>query len=254
MDITYIPFSFPGVANVRCLFQTRPGGASAKSYSGGNISFTTKDTPQHVFANRRTLQRTVGCPFSELSQVHGDTLIFEPSSTPPDGFRNAQNGARLPEADGQATSQVGLALMIKTADCQPILLAHKSGKFIMALHVGWRGNRNDFILSAVASFCEKYALKASDVFAVRGPSLGPQMAEFVNFDAEWGSAYEAWYDAAEKTLDLWALTRHQLYSAGLPQRQVFGLDMCTRTLHMLFFSYRYEKESGRQASLIWMKP
>ncbi len=253
MDISYIPFSFPGVPRVKCLFQTRPGGASAKSYGGGNISFATKDTPQHVFANRRTLQRTVGCPFSELSQVHGDTLIFDPPTTPAEGFRLAPEGTTLPEADGQATSQAGLALMIKTADCQPILLAHKSGQYIMALHVGWRGNKIEFIASAVAAFCAKYAIHAHDVFAVRGPSLGPQMAEFVNFAEEWGDEYKAWYDAADSTMDLWALTRHQLYGAGLPHRQIFGLDMCTRSLHHLFFSYRYEKESGRQASVIWMK-
>ncbi len=252
MDISSIPFSFPGIKQVRCLFQTRPGGNSAKNYAGGNISFVTKDTPQHVFANRRALQRAVGCPFSELSQVHGNTLIFEPKPTPPEGFRQQMDGC-LPEADGQATSQKSLALMIKTADCQPILFAHKSGQYIMALHVGWRGNRNDFISTAVAEFCEKYSVQAQDLFAVRGPSLGPQVAEFIHFDAEWGEEYAPWYNAVEKTMDLWSLTRSQLQQSGIPLAQIFGLDMCTYSMQQMFFSYRQEKESGRQASLIWIK-
>ncbi len=252
MDITYIPFSFPAVPKVRCLFQTSPGGHSGKNYAGGNISFATKDVPQHVFANRRTLQRAVGCPFSELSQVHGDELVFEPMATPAEGFRHNPE-LSLPEADGQATSKAGLALMIKTADCQPILLSHKSGDYIMALHVGWRGNRMDFITKAVAGFCETYSVHAQDVLAVRGPSLGPQVAEFVNFQEEWGDAYMPWYTAAEKTMDLWALTRHQLRQSGIPEAQIFGLDLCTYSMQSMFFSYRREKESGRQASLIWIK-
>ncbi len=252
MDISFIPFSFPTIERVRCLFQTRPGGSSAKSYGGGNISFATNDNPSHVFANRRALQKAAGCPFSELSQVHGDVLIFDPVSTPPEGFRHSPDLA-LPEADGQATAKVGLALMIKTADCQPLLLAHKSGTAIMALHVGWRGNKKGFIAKAVAEFCEKYQVCAEDLFAVRGPSLGPQMAEFINFDEEWGADYVTWYTAVEQTLDLWALTRHQLQETGIPSRQIFGIDMCTRALYNLFFSYRYEKDSGRQASLIWIR-
>ncbi len=248
MDISFIPFSFPAVPQVRCLFQTRSGGSSIKNYGGGNISYVTKDLPEHVCANRKALQKALGCPFSELSQVHGDKVIFEPTSTPVEGSKGT-----LPEADGQATCKAGLALMIKTADCQPILLAHKSGKAIMGLHVGWRGNRIDFIATAMDAFCQQYDIIAKDVFAVRGPSLGPQMAEFVNFSTEWGQEYLSWYDAAAQTLDLWALTRHQLRQSGIPERQIFGLDMCTRTLHEMFFSYRYEKESGRQASLIWIQ-
>ncbi len=252
MDISYLPFSFPGIQNVRCLFQTRPGGASAKNYSGGNISFVTKDTPQHVFANRRALQRAIRYPFSELSQVHGNELVFEPLATPAEGFRQSTDGS-LPEADGQATTQKGLALMIKTADCQPILLAHRSGQYIMALHVGWRGNKNDFIFKAVGEFCEQYKVHAKDVFAVRGPSLGPQVAEFIHFAEEWGEEFSPWYCAAEKNMDLWSLTRHQLQKSGLPSSQIFGIDMCTYSMPHMFFSYRQEKESGRQASLIWIK-
>lgn len=38
------------------------------------------------------------------------------------------------DGDGLATSRPGLGLLIKTADCQPVLLAHRSGRHIAALH------------------------------------------------------------------------------------------------------------------------
>lgn len=123
----------------------------------------------------------------------------------------------------------------------------------MALHVGWRGNRNDFILEAVSKFCEKYRLNAKDLLAVRGPSLGPKEAQFVNFDTEWGATYAAWFNIQEQTLDLWELTRHQLRQAGLLQENIHGLDFCTKTMHKQYFSHRQDNQTGRQASLIWFE-
>ena len=55
MSISYIPFVFPGVPQVRCAFQTRAGGVSLGEFGGGNIAFTVQDNPEHVIANRRSL-------------------------------------------------------------------------------------------------------------------------------------------------------------------------------------------------------
>ncbi len=245
MDISYIPFSFPNITNVKCIFQTRMGGYSKGAYGGGNISFATADNREDVLKNRQSLQQTVGCELSELSQVHGDGLIFDPE---PIGMEQIPKY----EADGQATNKSGLGLMIKTADCQPILFCHKNGQHIMAIHAGWRGNRIEFIQSAVQRFCEKYTLLPKDILAVRGPSLGPQVSEFVNFESEWGQDFANWFNNIDKTMDLWSLTRHQLMQAGLLPAHIFGLDMCTYTMEKSFFSYRKEKLSGRQSSVIWI--
>ena len=58
MSVSYIPFQFPGVENVRCAFQVRaaiPGGTYRSGYDGGNISFSTEDDPDIVTGNRRDL-------------------------------------------------------------------------------------------------------------------------------------------------------------------------------------------------------
>jgi hypothetical protein len=91
--------------------------------------------------------------------------------------------------DALATSVPGLALGIKTADCQPVLLAHESGRFVAALHVGWRGNVQNLPGSAVARLCAHYGCAPAELFAVRGPSLGPQAAQFTNFETEFGPRF-----------------------------------------------------------------
>ena len=249
MSVSYIPFVFPGVLQVRCAFQTRTGGVSLGEFGGGNIAFTVQDKPEHVIANRRSMLeglRPQGMTaWAELMQVHGDGFVCEPEAV-------ACETPVTAEGDGMGTARPGLGLLIKTADCQPILIAHKSGAYIAAMHAGWRGNRCDFPITGVARFCERYSLDPRDLLAVRGPSLGPGKAEFVNFDKEWGAPYLPWFDASSKTMDLWGLTRHQLERAGLLPRNIYGLDICTASNNEQFFSYRCARRSGRQASLVWI--
>ncbi len=165
--------------------------------------------------------------------------------------RNEEDGHPPPRADALATKQAGTGLMVKVADCQPVLLAHLSGRFIGALHVGWRGNRSGAILQWIDAFCRAYRILPRDVCAVRGPSLGPDKSEFVNFEEEWGQGFAAYLDPATQTVDLWRLTRDQLLDAGLDPARIFSLDLCTYSLSETFFSHRRSKDQGRQAGIIW---
>jgi YfiH family protein len=248
VGLNFIRFCFPGVPDVACAFQLRTGGASSGPYAQGNVSLMVGDDPEDAAANREALASELGLEaVAELKQVHGDHMLFEPPA-------KALLQARIPpsvEGDGLAASRPGLGLLIKTADCQPLFFAHESGRAVAALHVGWRGNRMNFPDKGLRAFCDRYGCAPGDVLAVRGPSLGPASAEFVNFEREWGDAYAPWFDARRRTMDLWRLTRSQLTAAGMAPERIFGLDLCTASLPQ-FFSYRREKTTGRQANLIWI--
>ena len=238
-----IPFVFPGVPGVRCAFQTRVGGVSPAPWDSANVGDNVGDEPARVAANKHLLQESLGVDgLVALNQVHGTVMHFDPEDLD-----------TTPEGDGLATSRPGLGLLIRTADCQPVLLAHAGGRHVAALHVGWRGNRLNFPGLAVEAFCRHYNLLPKDLYAVRGPSLGPACAEFVNFDKEWGDAFADWFDARHKTMDLWRLTADQLCAAGIPATHCFGLDLCTYLLPELFFSYRRSGRTGRQGSVIWIE-
>lgn len=231
-----IPFVFPGIPQVQCAFGTARAGDTARHAPGSPHEPAARQARTEL---RKALEMT---SWVELNQVHGDTILIEPEPTAPDA-------AVLPEADGSFTSRPGLALAVKTADCQPILLAAKDGRAVAALHAGWRGNALKFPTSGVERFCRTYSLDPKDVVAVRGPSLGPAAAEFVNFEQEWAPAFRPWFNEATRTMDLWSLTRSQLMDAGLPAEHIFSLDLCTRSLPGLFFSYR-RGHTGRQMALI----
>ena len=227
MRIGIIPFRFPGVPGVQCAF-------TGRTFGNVSLDFAARDAAPELWG--RTVQARASIPemlgveaFAEVHQVHGVRTVFEPE---------VQDYSRPSsvDADGMATSRPGLALLVKTADCQPILVAHESGRFVMALHSGWRGNRLDYPRLAVLEFCERYGLKPSELWAVRGPSLGPAASEFTNFDAEWGAEFQRWYDG--QNMDLWALAHDQLASAGLLPRRILGLDICTYANAGDFFSFR----------------
>ncbi len=250
-----ISFTFPGVPGVRCAFGMRAmppvryaSGCDepADPFCGGNISYRVGDDPERVTRTRRAFQKALGfSSWHSLAQVHGADMVFDPD-------RDTLTEASVTQADGQATSRPGAALVIKTADCQPILLAHASGRHVAALHAGWRGNVMGFPASGVAAFCARYGLSPADCLAVRGPSLGPAAAEFIHFEREFGLAFSPYFDEKTRTVDLWRLTRDQLVAAGLRPENIFGLDLCTAaSTH--FFSYRRARTTGRQAAFIWIE-
>ncbi|MDR1611180.1 MAG: polyphenol oxidase family protein [Planctomycetota bacterium] len=225
-----IPFAFPGIPGVRCLFSTISAGTMTP---GGTTA-----------AGRRRFMRLGGFTrWAELRQVHGDRLV-PAAETPVD----ADGGV---EADGHYTAEPGLGLIIKTADCQPILFARVGGGAVAALHVGWRGNAANFPGVAVERLCGHFSCPPEDLCAVRGPSLGPAASEFVNFHREWPKEFLPWFETATKTVNLWELTKRQLECAGLRGDRIFGLDLCTRSLPGKFFSYR-RKDAGRQVAVVWI--
>ena len=246
-----IKFSFPGLKNIICAFGTRIGGLSKGPYTTNNISLEVGDDLKCVLANRQKLKQELGFDkWIELKQIHGIDIHFDLDDV---GENHSCAGVSL-QGDGLATQKKGAGLVIKTADCQPIFLAHKSGRFIAALHCGWRGNRADFPVIGVQKFCTHYDIHPSEVLAVRGPSLGPCCAEFLDFSQHWPQKFSHYFNSQTQCMNLWRLTKDQLQKAGIRPENIFSLDLCTRCLEELFFSYRREKICGRQANIIYISP
>lgn len=249
-QVDFIPFAFPGVSGVSCVFTTRRGGAGKPPYDRGNLSYDVGDDPEAVTRNRLSLMRALGfSDWQELTQVHGADVVFDPE---PAGKGVPPEATPKTRADGLATGRPGQALVVKTADCQPIMLAHESGRYVCALHCGWRGNRINFPAVGVGAFCEKYGLDPGQVYAVRGPSLCPAASEFTNFESEWGEGFRKYFNPETMTVDLWRMTRDQLVRAGLSPERIFSLDLCTYGLCEMFFSYRRDAATGRMGALVWI--
>jgi YfiH family protein len=244
-ELEFIPFAFPGVPHVRCAFQIRRQPSGQTDAYTDNIAFAV-GPEERAIANRRAIAPGLKInAWAAMHQVHGVDISFHPPPSLPERADTAQ-------LDGLATRQRNFGLLVKSADCQPLLLADSKGEHIAALHVGWRGNRANFPGKGVYEFCSHYKLAPKNIYAVRGPSLGRGAAEFRDFDAVWSAPFMPWFERESRTMDLWGITSHQLIQAGIPAEHIYSLDLCTYTLKDRFFSFRAGAE-GRQASLIWLE-
>ena len=80
--------------------------------------------------DREELARALGLGrgVAHMRQVHGNEVhvIDDPSTEPP-------------VCDGLATDRRGLALVVQTADCVPLVFWDERQNVVAAVHAGWRG-------------------------------------------------------------------------------------------------------------------
>jgi YfiH family protein len=230
---------------------TRHGGVSHGPWDSLNVGGTVGDEVENVAENHRRLYTSLGLdPARACSvwQVHGaDTVI---ATTPP------QNRRWLNRADGMVTNQRGLPLMMRFADCVPILFYDPVQTVVGIAHAGWRGTLNGAQVSVVETMQQAFGCRPQDIQAGIGPSIGPEAyqvgeevvaevqhvlgtTEGIISRAEDGSAY----------FDLWEANRRILANAGLEQIEVAGISTAQRTDD--FFSHRAEKgRTGRFGAVI----
>lgn len=81
------------------------------------------------------------------------------------------------EGDALMTNVRGLLLVIRTADCLPVLLIDEENRAVAAVHCGWRGTQERILEKAVKAMGEAYGSKPADMLAALGPCIGPACYE-----------------------------------------------------------------------------
>ncbi len=193
----------------------------------------------HGFGTRDSIRY----PLPELTlvrQVHGTNMVRVPLET---------GDVR---ADALWTSQPGRAIAVYTADCVPILLAHRSGRLAAAIHAGWRGSVAEIAQRSVASLCQQGDVSPADLVAAIGPHIGPCCYEVDAPVIDAVSDLDALAPsprAGRAMLDLCALNLRQLVSAGVPEASILRVEECTRC-NPNFLSYRRDGAGGRMLHYI----
>lgn len=220
---------------------TRAGGVSVPPFDGLNLAYGDDD-PAAVEQNLSQVQEALGLKrLVYARQVHGVEII----ST------SGQGGPELGQADGLCTDRPGVGLLIKTADCQAVVLYDPVKKVLANLHAGWRGNVQNMAGRGVEFMAGRFGVEPGDVHAAISPSLGPCCAEFVNHTQELGEDFEP-YQVSPNHFDLWAVTVDQLTSAGVKRENIEVAGICTKCDER-FYSYRRQRRTGRFGTIVAME-
>lgn len=101
------------------------------------------------------------------TQVHGVNIAYCDGTNGTDYMM----GRHFPDTDGLITDQPNVALLIKYADCSPIVLFDPIKRVHAALHSGWRGTVQRISEHALAMMESRFNSKREDILAYIGPSI-----------------------------------------------------------------------------------
>lgn len=233
-------------------FFTRKGGASSGVFDGLNGGFGSSDQADVVKINRARAAQALGLSAGDLCsahQVHSADVVRvtgPQDSTPP-------------TCDALVTDQPDLALVILTADCQPVLFADAKAGVIGAAHAGWKGAIGG-ILEATLDEMEALGASRENITAVIGPSIsqrayevGPEFLDDFLADSPDNARFFANGEGDRYQFDLPAFGLHRLRQAGVGHAE--WTRHCTYSDLTRFYSYRrsvHRKEAdyGRLISMI----
>jgi len=184
-----------------------------------------------------------------LDQVHSDIIRFI------DGIPDKNL-----KGDAMLTDLPELLLIIKTADCLPVLIVDESRKVIAAVHCGWRGTSKRVIQKAIQGMGDHYGCLPSALLVAQGPCIGSECYEvgedvFQSFGKE-GLATDLFrpHPSKEKKylFDLKGENLSQMLSLGIEKENIYSVDCCSHCDES-FPSYRRDDDkAGRMLSFIGM--
>lgn len=226
-------------------FTDRLGGVSAVPFDSLNLAIQGDDPSEARARNHQIVLDSFG-PGDELRdahQVHGGRVHLVGETTLEEGDR--------PRADALVTSSPGQTLMVRAADCVPVLLVDPDVPVIGAAHCG----REGLLAGVIANTVEAMrASGASQVAAWVGPHICGQCYEVpAEMQGEVAAAIpqsRATTSWGTPSLDLGAGVRAQLEEHGVT---VSDVSRCTRESRDLYSYRRDGARAGRQAGLVRLR-
>jgi YfiH family protein len=226
---------------------TRLGGRSQGAFRSLNVGSLVGDDPAAVQANHELIWASLDLQLTTVvtaRQVHGARAAVVGCS---DG------GTVIPSTDALISDEPGVALLLRFADCVPLVLCDPQRHAIGLAHAGWRGMVAGVVPNTVAALQSAFGCRPADLIAGVGPAIGPCCYEVgpnvvAEVEGVFGKAtglLSVQPDGAVH-FDLPAAIHRQLQHSGVVQVEDSGL--CTHCHTDEFFSHRAENgHTGRFA-------
>ncbi|MBN1936871.1 MAG: peptidoglycan editing factor PgeF [Anaerolineae bacterium] len=230
---------------------TRLGGHSRPPWEGLNTGHSVGDDLHAIDANHLLICRALGFESEAETvspyQVHGCRVAVVDGS---------HKGTVIEATDALIAQTPGVLLLLRFADCTPIVFYDPVKRAVGLAHAGWRGTVLKTAQAAARAMIEAFGCRAEDLIAGIGPSIGPCCYEV---GADVAQAVEQAFPGRPDLLaeradgrwhfDMWAANRCQLEEIGVAHIELAGI--CTACHTDEWFSHRAEHgKTGRFAAAI----
>ncbi len=220
---------------------TRHGGVSQHPYASLNLGASIGDDLSAVRENHRRMYRSLDVnPRRAVScwLVHSVKILVIRGGGPVNG--------KLEKADAIITNQADLPLVMRYADCAPLLMYDPHKRAIGLGHAGWRGTVKGMAGKMAREMTAAFGSSPQDIQVLIGPAISPRNyavgQDVVNaanlFFGEDAGLIAPGRVNGRQTFDLWRANRLDLARHGLTQVEV--MDTCTYANTDEFYSHRAE--------------
>ncbi len=239
-NIGTLPVNVAENINAPHFFSTRFGGVSSGVYASLNTSFTVGDDEKNVHENLSRIAKALGYEEGDIvcsNQTH--STVYRKVTSADKGTGVFKEKFSEP-ADAVMTDDDEVLLLVRSADCTPVLLWDKNNTAVAAIHSGWKGTIDNIIGKTVNGFCESYGIDAENICAAIGPCISTESFEVGKDVAKMFSdkGYGSFIDRNHEKphIDLVAICKSQLEKEGIASIDVSG--ECTKINNEKYFSHR----------------
>jgi YfiH family protein len=155
----------------------------------------------------------------------------------------------IDNCDGIITNCKNIPLMVKIADCIPIIVFEPTSKAIGAIHSGREGTFKYIPKEGVLKLCKSFDIDIKTIQVNFGASIqkcchevSQDILDFVK--KEFGNQY-----IYNKNIDLVQIAKQQLLNIGVVESNINISNICTKCDDN-YFSYRKDNNCGRFAGVI----
>jgi len=151
------------------------------------------------------------------------------------------------KADGMITDSKNIFILIKTADCFPVLFYCPQKKVVAGVHVGWRGAVGKIFLKVVLEMIVRFECQVSDILVGIGPGIRKCCFKHQSLIQEQIPEWENYIASKSdgKSLDLAGFIKDELISIGIKKQNVEDMGICS-CCNKDFYSHRRSLRTGEK--------
>lgn len=192
------------------------------------VAFATLSDGEEPTRAALSAELAISPDWATINQMHGAQVLW------------ANAPGVVGDADGLVTTQLGLPLAVRTADCVPVVV--ETAAAVGLVHAGWRGVAAGVVPEMIDTMRRK---GQEPVRASIGPHIGPCCFEVGDEVVEALGGYDQ--------TTRWGTTSVSLKDAiadQLPDMDLEVIDVCTFE-DTRFASYRRDATPRRQVTVVW---